>query len=325
MPIAIIAYPAAGGGGGSGTVTSVSSADTSIAVTNPTTAVSLKVATLDVLATNEPPIAAVPLNAQKITGLANGSAASDAAAFGQIPTALPPNGAAGGDLAGTYPSPTIGANKVTVAKLAAAVTLDAIAAANATGADISMNTHKLTNVTDPSGAQDAATKHYVDSRVPATRGLLVVLDTPDASGNGFPALSTSNGFSVVRRIVPAFINALDGTWEGNIVVPADYSSAGAILVSGVCNANSGAVRLRVSTSVIANGASEDGAYTDEAYVNHTVPGTALFRDDVTFTLATTPVAGRTLNVKVTRNGSNGGDTLAVAYLLWDVSFQYTPT
>lgn len=71
-----------GGGGG---VTSVTAADTSIVVGGTGTAPTVRTGTLDVIAADHPPAAAVAMNSQKLTSLANGTASTDAAAYGQTP------------------------------------------------------------------------------------------------------------------------------------------------------------------------------------------------------------------------------------------------
>lgn len=73
------------GGGGGGSVSSVTAGDASIAVAGTGTAPTVETGTLDQIAALHPPAANWSNNSKKITSLANGSGAQDAAAYGQTP------------------------------------------------------------------------------------------------------------------------------------------------------------------------------------------------------------------------------------------------
>ena len=108
------------------------------------------------------PDGSVNLNSQKLTSVANGTAATDGAAFGQIPTTLPPSGSATGDLTGTYPAPTLAAT-TNVNNIIRATRPEQLAAAQAS---LNMNGQKITNQAVGTASTDGATFGQIPLTLP---------------------------------------------------------------------------------------------------------------------------------------------------------------
>jgi len=87
-----------------------------------------------------------------------------------------------------------------VGAFANTVDLSTIASANSTSGNVSMSSHRLTNVADPTNAQDAATKNYVDS---TAQGLDPKQSVAAATAAVLPANSYSNGTSGVGATLTA--------------------------------------------------------------------------------------------------------------------------
>ena len=155
----------------------------------------------------------------------------------------------------THTSSTSNPHSVTASQVGATTTSNKITDFTAPTSDLSMNSNKITSVSDPTGAQDAATKAYVDSQIQTKDALSELSGTSDDVNEG-----TTNLYFTNERVDDRF-NSLFQAGTALTGVYDDASNTYTLDVDSLVNANIDAsaaiaqskLNLAVTTSEIAAG------------------------------------------------------------------------
>ena len=155
----------------------------------------------------------------------------------------------------THTSSTSNPHSVTASQVGATTTSNKITDFTAPTSDLSMNSNKITSVSDPTGAQDAATKAYVDSQILTKDALSELSGTSDDVSEG-----TTNLYFTNERVDDRF-NSLFQAGTALTGVYDDASNTYTLNVDSLVNANIDAsaaiaqskLNLAVTTSEIAAG------------------------------------------------------------------------